>query len=336
MTRSPATITAITSTPDGPRRLVIAIITNLGSTQNRAQKTCIDSHVADEPDVPQIYTSGPGDIHAALSQAAAIKSDVIVVNGGDGTADLVFGALLNHKLFAIIPAVALLSAGKTNMTAAAWSFGGDKVAAIKRILAARRDGTLLDHVTHRPILAVAAGNDRPPLRGAFMGAADVVDGILFCRKHIYPMKLPNALSHSLAIGLLLWRGLFAGATAKPMEMRWNEGAGENGAFFFVSATTLDELVVGLSPQPDNGDGPLHYLSLRAGPGALFAAMPKLITKKLTQGLGRVVRRTNTVTLSFDGAYTLDGELFEATRAHPLTVSANDTLPFIQIPRVEPI
>jgi hypothetical protein len=330
MTRLHTATDAIPRGQDNPLRPVIAIITNVGSTHNKAQANWIDAHVAGEPDVAQIYTSGPADIDAALAQAAAIKADVIVVNGGDGTADLVFGALLNHKLFAAMPAVALLAAGKTNMTAAAWSFDGDKVVAIKRLLAARHEGTLLRHVTHRHILTIETGEDRPPLRGAFLGAADVVNGILFCREHIYPIKLPNALSHGLAIGLLLWRGLFAGAAAKPMEMHWDERSGENGAFFFVGVTTLDHLLVGLSPHPNIGEGPLHYLSLRTGPGTLLAAIPALITKKLTRGLGRVVRRAATLTLTFDGAYTLDGELFEATRARPLTIRANDTLPFIQI------
>jgi hypothetical protein len=330
MTRLHTAPDAIPQGQDNPLRPAIAIITNVGSTHNKALSNWIDPHVAGAPDVTQIYASGPADINAALAQAAAIKSNVIVVNGGDGTADLVFGALLNHKPFTTMPAVALLSAGKTNMTAAAWSFGGDKVQAIRRIISAQRDGTLLRHVTHRPILAIDTGEGRPLLRGAFLGAADVVNGILFCREHIYPMKLPNALSHGLALGLLVWRGLFAGADAKPMEINWNDTASENHKLFFVSATTLDKLIVGLLPQPDRGEGPIHYLSVHTGARALCAVMPKLMTKKLTSGWGHSVRRAERITLSFDGAYTLDGELYQATRAQPLTVSANDTLPFIQI------
>ncbi len=315
--------------PDPQKPLVMAVITNVGSTQN--QTNWIEPYVAGEPGLVQITTSGPADIDVAVGKAAAVKADVIIVNGGDGTADLVFSALLNRKTFTTPPAVALLAAGKTNMTAAAWSFDGDKVAAIKRILAARRKGSLLRHITHRPILTIETGNDRPALRGAFLGAADVVNGILFCREHIYPMKLPNPVSHALALGILFWRGFFSGARAEPMEARWDDGAtGESGKFFFISATTLDKLIIGLSPQPDEGAGALHYLSLRAGAGVLLKAMPKLVTKNLKSGSGRMVRRTQRMTLTFDGAYTLDGELYKASRSQPLTISANETLPFIQI------
>jgi Diacylglycerol kinase catalytic domain len=317
--------------PSPPQRPVLAVITNGGSTQNRKHANWIDDLVANEPGVSQIRASGPADIDAALNQAATRGAEVIVVNGGDGTADLVFGGLLNQKPFAAQPAVALLSAGKTNMTAAAWSFGGDKVAALHSILAARRAGTLMTHITHRPILTIDTGHGRPALRGAFLGAADVVGGIQFCREHIYPMNLPNPISHTLAIGMLLWRGLFARADAASLDARWDAGAGgESGPFFFVSATTLDTLIVGLSPQPDTGQGPLHYLSLRGGAAALLAVMPKLMTKKIGGGTGRVVRRARSITLAFDGAYTLDGELFEAVRTQPLTISADQTLPFIRI------
>jgi len=319
----PMTSASATSLP------VLAVITNAGSTANKAGDW-IDPLLAGEPGVLHLKTTGAADIDAAVAQAAAHRAEVVVVNGGDGTVDLTFGALLNGKHFTTQPAVALLSAGKTNMTAAAWSCGGDKTDAMRRVLAARREGALAGHAKPRHILTVDRGDGSAPLRGAFLGAADVVNGILFCREHIYPLSLPNAVSHTLAIGLLLWRGLFSGARAEPLEAAWRDG-GEHGSFFFVSATTLDKLVLGLAPQPDHGEGALTYLSLRGGPGAMLAVMPKLLTKTFSTGTGRIVRRTDEMKLSFDGAYTLDGELFEASRNRPLTISARETLPIVRLP-----
>jgi hypothetical protein len=37
-----------------------------------------------------------------------------------------------------------------------------------------------------------------------------------------------------------------------------------------------------------------------------------------------------LTLAFDGAYTLDGELYEACAARPLTLSADERLPLIRL------
>ncbi len=329
-------MTAITASRPDPESAassqpIVAVITNAGSTQNKGGENWIDRHLADAPGVVHLPTSDPSQIPAALRHAAAAKADVIVVNGGDGTADLVFGSLLNDKPFATPPALALLSSGKTNMTAAAWSFGGDKAAALAWIMRARNDGTLLNHVTQRPILTVDRGDGSAPLRGAFLGAADVVDGILFCRKHIYPLNLPNAISHGISISILFWRSLFRGSQATPMITMWDNTEGENGRFFFVSATTLDKLVLDLAPYPQDGQGPLRYLSLKSGARSVLAAIPKVISKILTSGTGHMVRSAARVTLAFDGAYTLDGELYHATRAAPLTVSAHDSLPFIRMP-----
>jgi hypothetical protein len=314
--------------PTGPQ--VLAVLSNAGSTQNLADGAWLEATLAGEPNVLSLAVTGPDDIGAAISRAIDANAQVIVVNGGDGTADLVMGALLTMPVHLPKPALALLAAGKTNMTAAAWSFGGDKVEALQRIVAARRKGTLLNHVRERHVLKIERGGDNPPLYGAFFGAADVVDGILFCRKHIYPMKLPNALSHPLAIGLLLWRAMVSGSSAEPVRVRWDDGQSEDGRFFLVSATTLDTLITGLTPIAETGTGPLTYLSLRPGVQPLLSVMPKLFTKDIGTGAGRIVRRAKSVTMTFDGAFTLDGEMFETTRNTPITLSADDRLRFIRM------
>jgi hypothetical protein len=312
------------------RRQVLAVLSNAGSTQNRSGGRWLEAALADEPDVLSLAVTGPADIGAAVSQAIDANAQVIVVNGGDGTADLVMGGLLEMPIQAPKPALALLAAGKTNMTAAAWSFGGDKVESLHRILAAWRNGTWRSHVRERQVLKVNRGSDRAPLYGAFFGAADVVDGILFCRRRIYPMNLPNALSHPLAIGLLLWRAMVRGASAAPVHVQWDDGLADDGRFFLVSATTLDTLITGLTPIAQTGSGPLTYLSLRPGAQPLLSVMPKLFTKDIGTGAGRIVRRAKSITMTFDGAFTLDGEMFEATRNTPITLSADDSLRFIRM------
>ncbi|MEQ9447641.1 MAG: diacylglycerol kinase family protein, partial [Rhodospirillaceae bacterium] len=139
------------------------------------------------------------EIPGVLAQCAQMGAETIVVNGGDGTADVVFGGLLNLNLFSRLPAVALLPAGKTNMTTAGWSLTGEVEEALRAVLDARRRDALKQFIMERPVLGLDRGDGQPPLYGAFFGAAEVVDGIRFCRRHVYPLRLPNALSHSAAI-----------------------------------------------------------------------------------------------------------------------------------------
>lgn len=315
-----------TSTAMTPSEVpVLAVISNAGSTQNKAEGDWIASSLANESNVHVFGATGPAEIGQALAKAAAVKADIVVVNGGDGTADMVFAALLNEKPFQTPPLLALLPAGKTNMTAAAWCGAPDKRSALRNILAARRTGAL--KTTAQPILTVDIDGGTPPLRGAFFGAADVVDGILFCRRHIYPLKFPNAISHALAVSVLLWRSLLARADAAHIEAQIDD-AHESGPFFFLGAMTLSKLILGLSPQPTTGSGGLYYMSLRSGVRAIWSAIPRLITKSVPSGYKRTVRRAAKLTLAFDGAYTLDGELFEAKKTHPITITASESLSFI--------
>ncbi|MHB1206480.1 MAG: hypothetical protein ACYCZX_12990 [Rhodospirillaceae bacterium] len=61
-------------------------------------------------------------------------------------------------------------------------------------------------------------------------------------------------------------------------------------------------------------------------------MPDLLHGRISPGPGRTVRRIDSLTLSFDGAYTLDGELYEAHADRPVTVDGKVRLRFLHVPR----
>ena len=307
----------------------LAVITNRGSTRNLRGDAWVESLLAGEPAVIHVVIERADEVEGAVARCAAAGAEIIAVNGGDGTADLVFGALLNGQAYATLPALALLPAGKTNMTTSGWSLTGTPEAALKRLLAARRKGDIAAHIAPRPVLAVTQAPGSPPLYGAFFGAADVVDGIKFCRRRIYPMRLPNAISHTLAIAVLLWRGLFARKGSGVVAVE-SDSAAESGEFFVVAVTALDELLLGIKPVPAQTAGTLNYMSVRKG-AALLGALPTFLRRKLIAGGGRTVARVGQVTLRFTGAYTLDGELYEARADQPLVLDGSRTLNFVRLP-----
>jgi hypothetical protein len=312
--------------------VTLAVITNRLSTHNRRAEKWIDPLLAGEPGVMHIAIEDIGQVTEAIARCAQANARAIVVNGGDGTAGLIFGALLNGSPYREAPAVALLPGGKTNMTAAAWSLSGHPAAALQSVLAHHRAGTLDTHARQRAVLSVRDG-DAPARYGAFFGAADIVEGILFCRRHIYPMKMPNAASHSAAISMLLWRSLAAGGDAKPISLRQNEKELPSGKFFVFAATTLDQLILGLRPEPPAGagEGPLMYVSVEHKPMAILRALPDVIRRKLRPGKGRNVGRANDLCLTFTGAYTIDGEMYETSADRELILDSRDTLRFIRLP-----
>lgn len=305
------------------------------STGNRRRGAWIEPLLEPETGVVHFQMEQIEDIPAILGRCAAMGAETIVVNGGDGTADLVFAGLLNHNPYSSLPALALLPAGKTNMTAAGWSLTGDPEDALRALLDRRRAGSLSEYIVERPVLGVHRGGAQPPLYGAFFGAAEVVDGIQFCRRHIYPLNMPNALSHTAAISILLWRSLFARRANSRIKVAGANDLAENGQFFVVAVTALDQLLLGLRPVPDttaSANGPLTYLSLRAGASTALRAATSLITRRVEPGPGRTVRTAERITLNFSGAYTLDGELYEARADETLTLDGSKRLKFIQLPK----
>jgi len=274
------------------------------------------------------------EIPVTLEYCAERGADTIVIDGGDGTAGAVFSALLNLKPYSTLPALALLPSGKANMSAAALSLAGNRDKALQTLFKHHRDDNLVHHVRENPILRLVQRPDSQPIFGTFFGTADVVEGILYCRNNIYPLNMPDALSHAAAITVLFWRTLI-GKPSKhsSYNIRWDDKAEEkDGLFKLVTVTTLPKLLLGVVPFPTAKDGPMHFFSLDTGAEAIFRFIPELLKGKLGSNKpvrGQTSRRTRSLSLTFDGAYTLDGELYKTTNEQTLQISANQLLKFVK-------
>ena len=268
-----------------------------------------------------------------LAQCASSGIGTIVVDGGDGTAGLIFSGLLNDGPYATPPVIALLPSGKTNMTAAAWSLSGDRRAALAALLRKNADGNLTDAIHTQHVLALHE-DGAPTRHGAFFGAADVVEGILHCRQKIYPRGWPNTVSHIAAFAFLIWRAMTGGKKGGTIDVEGNvdgnkDGWRQDGRFYVVMATTMDKMLLGMRPDPKIGDGSVQYISLRPGADAVLSTIPNLLRRRLKQGRKRTIRRTSSVTFTFNGSYTLDGELYDASEGRPLMIDGDQTLRFVR-------
>jgi Diacylglycerol kinase catalytic domain len=310
----------------------LAVITNTGSTRNLRGDNWIDPLLAGEANLIHFKISRAEDVAEAVQRAADAGAGTIIVNGGDGTADLVFAALFNGSAYSELPVVALLPAGKTNMTTAGWSLTGEPEAALKAVLRSRQEGTLEHNVVSRSVLRLSQGPNTPPLYGAFFGAADVVEGIHFCRKVIYPLKMPNMASHIASLAVLLWRGLRASPERGKVIVQEEGGIQEGGDFFAIGVSALDELLLGIKLVSGKAapNKPLHYLSMRKGLRPIFGALMGFLRSRFAPGAGRTAKRVGQLTLRFTGAYTLDGELYEATSDQPLILNGDHRLNFLRI------
>jgi len=307
----------------------LAIITNNQSTQNRNNTEWLHTIIMDHKWIHHFTIDDHSQMVKVIRSCAERSINTIMINGGDGTIGLVLSALLNDAPYRTPPPLVILPSGKTNMTAGSWSLKNNSKQDLELFLKRYSKGILDQTTVSRNILTIHEENQEPK-HGAFFGSADIVEGILYCRKYIYPMGLPNSISHVLSIAALLTRAVMNNNASNIVQTvdsanNWREEA----IFFALVLTTMDKLLLGIECKTSQGQGPINYMSLKPGFMSIFAAAPHMIKQRLVSGYNRIVRNSRSITLSFDGHYTLDGEIYLANKTKPLTITSNHVLRFIQ-------
>src|SRR3546814_1355238 len=125
-------------------------------------------------------------------------------------------------------------------------------------------GRIEDHVIERQLIALDRGGERPVL-GMFLGGAYLADVMLYCRHRIYPLGLPNGISHFLAAMLAFVSILFGLGGGRlppkpePMTVSLIRQGEFKGKFSLLIVTTLEKLL--LSIRTSDRSGPAGNMKL---------------------------------------------------------------------------
>lgn len=317
---------------------LVGVLTNPGSTRNLEQGLERTRDVIEEFNgVFHFEIADIGDISLALKRFAEYGAEVVAVNGGDGTIREVFSALLNESPFPRPPLIALLPAGKTNMMAEDFgAFGAKPHVYLRRLLELCRDGGVGENIQERHILRIMGVSGPDPLYGMFFGAAGIVQGIHFCRQRVYPMGLPNVISHSLAVMSFLFGTVFGGIGGRspfrtePVHVYIDKRGMVMGRYFVVTVTTLERFILGLRPFGREGSGPIKFLSVEDAPMTILKALRMTLTGSIRRrtAVGITARNAQSVRLRLSSAITVDGELYEVPPHHEIRISGEDKLRFV--------
>src|ERR671917_1567487 len=183
----------------------VALLSNPCSTGNRSLLPRVRAFCAEHKDIFHYEVEHVDQIGTALKTIARVKPTVLVINGGDGTVQAALTEIYHGGHFgAKPPPVAVLPNGKTNLIALDLGAGGDPIEALERVLELARTD-MVPHIVSRELISLTDGSATgKPVLGMFLGGAGLADTILFCRHKIYPLGLPNGLSHLLtAIATLI-------------------------------------------------------------------------------------------------------------------------------------
>jgi diacylglycerol kinase family enzyme len=281
--------------------------------------------------IRHVETHAPAEIARALDTIAADGTELLGINGGDGTTHLVLTALLNGGAFPKLPVLAILPGGTTNMTARDLNGGSLRFFdALDRFIACAA-GELPVKQRHAVRARVAGEADR---FGFFAGMGAIVRGIEFCHERVYSMGIRDEWASGVALLRAAWgiatrEPVFA--EALPLSLTLDAQCLRADAnIFFV--TSLSQLFLGIRPFWGTGDAPLNATLVRARARRFARHFPALLRGKpnaqMTDATGYSSWRIRQSRIDGAGAFTIDGEMYSADPT--LSIDAAGPFPILPL------
>lgn len=319
---------------------LVALLSNPHSTGNRSLLPQVRSYCAANPDIFHYEVEEIGQVGRALEMIARVRPRVLVINGGDGTVQAALTELYHGGHFdSAPPPVAVLPNGKTNLIALDLGADGAPLEALGRIVDVARSG-IEGHIVVRELIALSDGNEGSrPVLGMFLGGAGLAETILYCRNKIYPLGLPNGLSHFLAAMAVLfsvvfgWKADFLPPRSKPVRVSFIRGGELQGSFSVLIVTTLEKLLLGGQAGPTRQRGLMKLLAVDQKPWAMLRMIAASLRGKLGQRQLDGVHFEQGDVIRIDGensSVILDGEVFEANDERPIFLRSTPPVPFLKL------
>jgi hypothetical protein len=327
------------SAAGGKSRPRVALLSNPRSTGNLAQLPRIREYCADHPDVFHYEVEHASQIGEAMKVIARVRPKVLAINGGDGTVQAALTELHNGGHFeGEPPPVAVLPGGKTNLIALDLGAQSDPIETLERLIELAQSD-LTPHVVARELIALRRGGDEDkPVIGMFLGGAGLADTMLYCREKIYPLGLPNGISHALTLLafivrlVLKARASFLPPPPEQTNLVFRERAGLSGRFSVLAVTTLEKLL--LSGQVGGeGGGPLKLFAIEESTASVLRGYLAGIAGGYKGKKMRGVHFAEVDEVTIEGGNShviLDGETFRAERGSPINLKPAQPLSFVKL------
>ena len=319
---------------------LVALLSNPNSTGNRSLLPAVRTYCAKNPDIFHYEVEEMDQIAKALEMIARVKPKVLVINGGDGTVQSALTELYHGGHFeGTPPPVAVLPNGKTNLIALDLGVEGDTLEALAQIMEAAK-GDLSEHIIVRELIALSDDSEGArPVIGMFLGGAGLAETILYCRHKIYPLGLPNGLSHFLTAIAVIFstfvgvKASFLPARSKPVSISFIRNGELQGTFAVLIVTTLEKLLLGGQAGNSKQRGLMKFLAVDQAPMAMLKMMAASLRGKLGQTAMTGVHFQQGDVIRIDSeqsSVVLDGEVFEAYLGSPIVLRSTPPVSFLKL------
>lgn len=273
-------------------------------------------------------------IEQGLAKALRESIETLVIAGGDGTLQGAVSWLARNLEPGRMPALILLSAGRTNYVAEDIGTRSHFLDTLERILSTPADG--LDPVD-RPTLKL----EHPSIgeqHGFFMAGAMVDEVIRYV--HRWQAEGDNWLRrrHAASTAGVLSIGLRWALRRHRFELPRlhieTDGLGrldDNCRFLMLSSLNHDSSLV--DPYARRGQGPLRITAIRAGAKRLPLRLSRVARGRfgaeMNEKNGYISGRCNNIVINNISSITLDGQEFDLDRDHPLVISPGPVFRFLR-------
>jgi hypothetical protein len=235
--------------------------------------------------------------------------------------------------------VAVLPNGKTNLIALDLGAEGDPLEALSRIVEVAK-GDMTKHIVVRELIALSDGSEGArPVLGMFLGGAGLAETILYCRHKIYPLGLPNGLSHFLTVFAVMFSAIvtvkasFLPKRSKPVSITFIRNGELHGTFSVLIVTTLEKLLLGGQAGTNKQRGLMKFLAVDQKPLAILKMIAASLRGKLGQTTMSGVHFQQGDVIRIDSEQSnvvLDGEVFQAHRGSPIVLRSTPPVPFLKL------
>jgi hypothetical protein len=314
---------------------VIGVISNARSRRNRTSLVDLFALLHDYPQVKHHALHEVLELPQSLREMAAEGVTHLVIGGGDGTVQAVISELINASPFSQPVKLSLLPAGMTNVVALDMGITHKPVPYLKRLIErveAGQEGERVD----RPVLSLDLKDGGPLIHGFLMGAIAFYQGTILGRDKVHGLGFQQSLGSKLGLALsalkVLWYGPgeksgFNGERVTPI-IDGKEGGAED--LFLVVATTLSQILPGVSPFWGEGEGRMRLTIVRHPPKRFARALLPAIKGRPRPWMadyGYCSRRAEQLEIDLTSPVVFDGEFLETDGGPGFKLSVGPTLAF---------
>ena len=272
---------------------------------------------------------------ALIGELAAEGVSDLFISSGDGTIHAIQTELGERNPFALLPRLALLPHGTTNMTAADLGFRHRSIAAQAAFMRNLQPNDL----RARPTIRCLNPHDGRPRQGMFLGCGAVASGTLYCQEAFNAKGVKGSFATFGTLASIIAKSLFT--PFDPMdETRFDRPCGiaidadgrniASGPQLLMMATTLQKLVLNTRPFWGGQTGPIRTTIIpHPIPSVVRWLLPVMYGGENRTPPPRTTSFcARTLAIRTSSAFVMDGEFFNPPAEGTLQVETGPVFTFI--------